>query len=475
MALLCIALTAAVILGAMGVAYSRSKDALHPLMILGPMLLFVYVVRPSMLLGRDQMQPYLTPEQIAFAQAFFCMSIASLCLGALWGSGRGRARVWFAVTPKMRRRLVNLGVFLGFLAVGSYWYCLYRSGGFLTVYSRAKGQFSAGSGWINELVTLSIPAVVLMVLAWNGERRYRHYLFWGAVFASPMLMHGLFGARRGPTFMVLAAVLVAWYVRLRKRVSLWKVTTRFGLICLLAMFLVSQRRNIYIGSDFDLNLGEFWNRVAAQEVDSTDDTILMYGFLNAVRDTKTCYYGVRYAATYFVRPIPRQIWPTKYTDLGLGWMVNQSEFGGIADQQWMEILGWVPARGSAVGFAGDLFIEFRWGAPIGCFVMGWFFGRLWRNASRRGGVWTLLYVQAAALSIYVPTQSVSAVFHRFLFIAVPTYFIWRYYIGRMSSPLPQQLVQAGPPARNAAPLAAGSVPLTSNENAPSHRPVYGPY
>lgn len=438
MAELALAVTALVILGAMALAYSRSRDALHPLMFLGPMLLFVYVIRPGMLLYRDQLQMFMTIEQVAFAQMFFCISIAMLCCGALWGSGSRRGRVWFGIDSSMRRRLVKLGWLLGILAVGSYWYCLHRSGGFLTVYSRAKGQFSAGSGWINELVNFSIPAVVLMVLAWNGDRRYRHYLLPAAVFASPLLMHGLFGARRGPTFMILAAALVAWYVRSKQRVSLWKVTTRFGLICLLAMFLVSQRKNIYLGSEFDVDMGNFWNRISAEEVNHSDDTVLMYGFVNAVADSGTCFWGLRYAATYLVRPIPRQLWPTKYNDLGLGWMVKQTEFGGIPDDQWQAILGWVPVRGSAVGFAGDLFIEVRWGAPIGCFFLGWFFGYLWRSASRHGGLWTLLYVQSAALSIYVPTQSVSAVFHRFLFMAVPTYFIWKYYIGRTSSPMPNQ-------------------------------------
>lgn len=200
----------------------------------------------------------------------------------------------------------------------------------------------------------------------------------------------------------------------------------------------------------------------------------MYGFVNAVRETKTCYYGVRYAATYFIRPIPRQLWPTKYYDLGLGWMVNQSEFGGIADQQWQEILGWVPARGSAVGFAGDLFVEFRWGAPIGCFLIGWFFGKLWKNASRSGGVWTLLYVQAAALSIYVPTQSVSAVFHRFLFIAIPTYFIWRYYIGKSSSPMPEQQVYILSQGRSISLPNSGSPPFSPNDNVSPQRQVYAP-
>jgi hypothetical protein len=77
-----------------------------------------------------------------------------------------------------------------------------------------------------------------------------------------------------------------------------------------------------------------------------------------------------------------------------------------------------------VGFTADLFLEFSWGGLIGCLLLGTFYGGLWRRAKQFGGLWVLLYIEAAALSVYVPTQSVSAVLHRFLFMFVPTLIFW---------------------------------------------------
>ena len=180
----------------------------------------------------------------------------------------------------------------------------------------------------------------------------------------------------------------------------------------------------------DFSLAKFWERVSPSEVDTTDDTVFMYGFVNGVRETGACNYGRAYFTTYVVRPIPRQLWPTKYEDLGVGWLVNQRDFGGITNEEWEAALGWAPARGSATGFTGDLYLEFGLAGLMGCLALGFMYGRLWLNASRWGGVWTLLFVEAAALAIYVPTQSVSAVLHRFLFMSIPTYLIWRWYIGK---------------------------------------------
>lgn len=437
-------MTALVVLACMGIAYARARDPLHPLMYLGPMLLYVYVVRPGLLLSGSEWEAFLTDTHVQFAALLFLLGVGALCVGVLAGAGGVRGRVQFTVTPAMRPRLVRLGGMLGFLSLASYCFCIYQGGGFLKVYSRSKAFLSSGSGWIDELVNLSVPALGLMVLAWGGERRYRHYLAWGLCYASPLLIHGLLGARRGPTFTILATLLVAWVVRSRRGVSLWKVTTRFGLICVLVMFLVSQRKQIYLGSDLDIDLGEFWNRVAPSEINTSDDTVFLYGFVNGVAHEGRHYWGARYAATYLVRPIPKQLWPTKYTDLGLGWMVDQSEIAGISDESWIETLGWVPTKGSAPGCVGDLFLEFSWLGVLGCFAFGGFYGWLWKRAVLRRGLWTLLFLQAAALSIYVPTQSVSAVLHRFLFMSVPISLVWTSYI------------QASPGRRQAVPRAMGS-------------------
>jgi hypothetical protein len=106
-------------------------------------------------------------------------------------------------------------------------------------------------------------------------------------------------------------------------------------------------------------------------------------------------------------------------------MVYQEDVGGIPDAEWVAAVGWIPLRGSAAGFITDLFLEFSWGALLFCYLLGRFYGALWRKAATLGGVWTLLFIEAAALSVYIPTQSVSAVFHRFLFMTIPTLLLWK--------------------------------------------------
>ncbi|MCH7861589.1 MAG: hypothetical protein IH998_07850 [Proteobacteria bacterium] len=162
-------------ISSMTVTYRRSRDALHPLMFLGPMLIYVYVFRPALLLASGDLQKFLSDEQILFAQMLFTLGIVFFCMGILFGSGRKRGRIRFELTPKMRPRLVRLGCILGTLAVSSYWFAIFYSGGFFRVYGRAKGYYSTGSGWINELVNLAIPAAALLLLAWQGQRRPASY------------------------------------------------------------------------------------------------------------------------------------------------------------------------------------------------------------------------------------------------------------------------------------------------------------
>jgi hypothetical protein len=433
----------------MALAYGRSRDALHPMVILGPFLIYVFVVRPVLLTASGQLDVYLSTGQMVFAQTLFTLGMVLLCVGLLHGIPRRPGRIRFEADARTRQRLVYVACFLGTLAVLTYSLQLTLSGGLFAVYSRRKGTLtSVGSGWIDELVNLSIPAAALLLLARQGQRRRGRYLVLALFFASPLLIHGFLGARRGPTFIILSTFLVAWYIGTRQRISLWKVTSRFALIGMLLLFLVSQRQSIYLGSDFSIGAGDLWNVVVPADVTNADDTVFAYGSVNVYNATGTHYWGLRYAATYLVRPIPRQLWPTKYEDLGLGWMVTQRDVSGIADAQWQEILGWIPVRGSAVGFVGDLFLEFSWLGLLGCLALGRFFGWLWTRARMRGRLWTLLYIEAIALSVYVATQSVSAIFHRFLFLALPTWLLWRFCID------PEIAVNAGFARRRIATLLA---------------------
>jgi oligosaccharide repeat unit polymerase len=442
MTFLLLILMAAVIAVSMVTAYSRSRDPLHPLMFLGPMCLYVYVFRPCALLRNGKLNEFLNDNQILFAQYMFTLGITLLCVGSLLGSRGVHRRVQFRATPVVQQRLFYISCLLGTLSLLAYWFGIFKSGGFFVVYSHAKGHYSAGSGWVNELVNLSIPAAALMLLAWQGQRRNWHWPMLAVVFASPLLIHGIMGARRGPTFIAFGTLLVAWYLTSKRRPALWKLLTGVSSIGLLLIFLVSHRQHIHIGSSFAVDWGAFTSRLFVEDVASSDDTVVKYGFVNGVEHVGRHYWGLRYGVTYFVRPIPRQLWPTKYEDLGLGWMVHQNDYAGISDAEWREELEWVPVKGSAPGFIEDLYLEFAWAGLLGCLLIGWFFGWIWSRACRSGGLWTLLFVQALALSVYVPTQSVSAIFHRFLFTAFPTIVLWMIVLGSARLSRPDRRIKA---------------------------------
>ena len=75
-------------------------------------------------------------------------------------------------------------------------------GGFGGAYGRAYGGVWADTGYIRDLLYLTITALVLLLAARTGGRLSRVDWLWIALFAGPWLIHGLLGARRGPTFMV---------------------------------------------------------------------------------------------------------------------------------------------------------------------------------------------------------------------------------------------------------------------------------
>ncbi len=51
----------------------------------------------------------------------------------------------------------------------------------------------------------------------------------------------------------------------------------------------------------------------------------------------------------------------------------------------------------------------------------------------KSGIWTVLFLEAMILSVYIPTQSLSALMHRYTFMAVLTLLLWMVTVGRMGA------------------------------------------
>ena len=148
------------------------------------------------------------------------------------------------------------------------------------------------------------------------------------------------------------------------------------------------------------------------------------GSILTTRYHQNYYWGKRYAVTLLVRPIPKQIWPTKYED------TMGEETNSIKMSRWKETMRWEYLTGSACGIVSDSYMEFGLGCLLICYLMGSFLNFCWRKHRIEGEFWTIFYSFACILGIYLPTQSLSAFWHRFLFMSIPTAIIWRLYIDK---------------------------------------------
>ncbi len=153
------------------------------------------------------------------------------------------------------------------------------------------------------------------------------------------------------------------------------------------------------------------------------------------------YWGYRYFVTFFIRPIPKQLWPTKYEDMGADWLNRDGD--EERTQKYVEATGLAWVAGSAMPAVADGYLEFSWGVVILFSVTGRMFSYAWRRRSERGGLWEVIYLVMVMLGIYLATQSYMAWAHRLLFIGLPTFLVWRYWI------MPESVVAIAATHRNA--------------------------
>lgn len=419
-------------------AYSITRDPLHPLIYIAPLCVYAYVYKPLSLAHLGVLDAFFENKQLLLVQAVNLIGVAAFCAGAMRhvhqvsrisvpsSVARSNGESW--LTPAVRHRTTEIAWLLGTAAVATYWYMVFSAGGLSAAYARAKGGVTATSGYISEMPMLSLSAIGLLYLAWSGKRITLSKLVLLLLVSSPLIVHGLLGARRGPTFMVLATLSIGGYAVSLRRPKLLTVFVTTFLLGSLLLFLVNNRQRIFLGS----TVVERW--IAGDEpvapanlkaLGNGEDWVFSAGTVLTSRESGTHYWGRRLIANLIIRPIPRQLWPQKYIDTGFDWMDTQEEMGGMADNQWLLALGWSPPRGAAAGFVADLFLEFSYLSFIACYVFGWLYSYLWRRAVLDRGEWSILYLFAAVLSIYVPTQSVSAWTYRFVFLSVPTMVLWR--------------------------------------------------
>jgi oligosaccharide repeat unit polymerase len=440
-------LTCLIILGFMWWAWSDTRDALHPACYLGLIFAYVYAYRPLVLDLGGWAEGLFSSPQLFWVLSINVLSITALFYGLLWHShgpsGGVNSMREQGLSEGARYRAAMLGSLMGLLAIIGFAAGILGTGGFAAAYGQAKGGGLATSGYLGEAPMLAFPAIGLLALAWQNTRLTPMRLFALILFASPYLIHGILGARRGPTFMIVMALVFAGYTVLGRRPKLTQVVPAVIVLGLLTLWLVNNRSRIYIGSDWEQT--QQMNIVYRQgsDIGTGEDWAYGAGVMLTSREFGNHTWGWRYLAHLIVQPIPRQVWPNKYEAVGLGWLSEQGFSMGMTANEWRRAVGWIPAGGSACGIIADFFAEFSYLGIAACFAFGWLYSYLWSRSSREGGVWRAVYLFAVILSIYVPTQNFNAWYYRFLIMSVPTVIIWRMYLAESVRPVAPQRLAPG--------------------------------
>lgn len=416
---------------AMGWVMYRYRDPFHPLVYLGPMVLFIYVVLPWRLDGDGVLQSLFAPDDLLFAQRLNLVAIGSLLIGATIGSRTPLSLRGVRATIQNPRILRNVGIAFGLVSVATYVYNIYNVGGLAEAYGVPKGGGTASSGYLRDFFYLAIPGITLVMIARRSFRRAFDYV-WIALFASPFLLHGLLATRRGPTFAIAVTLAVAWYLSRGKRPRLALVLLGGVGLGFLLLTLVTVRPDVYLGSprfaSHDWSVGGMLTSVDRHLSQNVYGNEFVYGttVVTAVREADQYYWGARYATVLFITPIPSQIWPSKYEDVGMGALrANVGLPYGLGTDRRP------PAPiGAAPGFVADLYAEFSWGAILAAGILGWLFAVCWARALAVGGVWTPVYVIVAASSIHLIAQTFIAMLHAVLIMLVPTLVAGRMLYGR---------------------------------------------
>jgi hypothetical protein len=421
-------------------AYSRTRDPFHPAIIVAPPLAFVYGVWPFLLNQDQALVRLIGEEQLAYVAGLYLSAMLAFYLGLL-RLPRQRALRFLHhqqgirantfnlnLSPSSRKSMFYVALVLGALGLLGYAYSINNVGGLVAAYSRVKGGGYASSGFIGEAVLLAFPAILLLGLSrqWLGKIRFIDVIL-ALLIAMPHLLQGTLGGRRGPLFLVLTVLFIGWFLARGKMPSLKLTLIGLGITGLLVMLVASQRQYVYLGSGGEFDAERVADVYLVPESLETNDYVAGVSSVLVSDYYQDFTWGREHLVNLLVRPIPRQLWPSKYEDAAeiLGYRVVE---GGGSWDHFYEVLGFNPPTGSAVGFIANLYGSFAWGALLALFLFGWGLALLWKRHRLRGGLWTVLFGEAMILSVYLPTQSFSAFYHRFLIMWVVTLVVFKVWV-----------------------------------------------
>jgi hypothetical protein len=406
-------------------AIHSSKDPFHPGIVLGCLSLFLYAWIPWQLLSGRGLTDFLDESTLVSIQLKNLLGIIGLLGGCLW-SPPPRWKTYSSVPEQSRTKTLRAAALIcGAAGLVGYLDTILSVGGFRSAYGTGYGGGWDDNGYIRDATILSFSSVLLLIFSSFGRRTLRKDILLLVLFSSPWLIQGILGAKRGPTFMLAVFFSLSWYFSRRSRPA--PGAAAIGGVCIgfLMLFLVANRAHIYIGSDENLTTDALGGVTNAEE---GNEYLYGAGAIVSTQTTGRYFWGRRYFAQVFVRPIPRGVWPTKYADVGLPELEQNA--GTRANMK--EVVGW-GSDGAAPGIVADLWLEFAWlYVPVICLIGG-AYQAVWRRAVTAGGVWAAQYVILFALSIYLVMQTMEAVMFRFLELSFPIWIAWHLQAKRRRS------------------------------------------
>jgi hypothetical protein len=401
-------------------AYDGSKDVFHPLIYISPMLLFAYGWMPIRLQALRGLEGYFQMDQLIFVHFVYVLGILALVLGCLSIPAKSESseRSLPRMTDHSRRTLLVGGCLVSLVGLGAWVISVINVGGIENAFGKPYSGGWDDSGYIRDSSLFLFAGVSLILASTTGARLTLKHIFWLAFFLTPLTVQAIFTARRGPTFMILSTVSMGWYFYKGRRPPLLATLVSGAIVGYLILFIVANRQSLYIGSDFDLKT-DVSN--TPESTDTGNEYIYGAGSLLSAEQRGHFFWGRRYLAQVLVRPIPRAVWSSKYSDFG----VPELEHNAGTGEGFADALGWEGAVGSAPTIIADLWIEFHWLCIPALWVIGRAYGYTWDRARRFGGVWTSQYIILASLSIYLIMQTMEAVIFRTLMLSLPVWYVWR--------------------------------------------------
>lgn len=417
-----------IVIFGVAVAFDGSRDIFHPLILIGPMLLFLYAWMPYKLLAARGLEAFFDNDQLVFVQALNVCGIAAFVLGCLSAgvrvghiSGDGSSDLTHAAS----HRILAGSIVAGGIGLTCWLIAIINVGGFVRAFSTSYSGGWDDSGYIRDGSLLLLVGILLAVvsLASKGPRVVGATLL--VLFGLPWASSAVFMARRGPTFAMIVVPVMGWYLTKRTRPPF--IATVVGGLVLgsLLLWLVANRGSIHLGAsagDMKADMSSYIDKP-----DPGNEYIYGVGTVLNARRRNHYFWMKRYLAQILVRPVPSAIWPTKYEDFGVAELRNNAGTGGFG-----EALGWEGAPGAAPGAIADLWVEVWWFAVPCMGLLGWTYGVVWKQAVTRGGVWASQYVVISVLSLYFVMQTMEAVIFRVLILSIPCWLSWKWALKRSS-------------------------------------------